>query len=143
MITQFVEANRFLSNFYPCQVEFEGDVYATVEHAYQAAKTVDPRQRLEIRNLPRPGDAKRMGNMLRPREDWPDVKLQIMETLLRQKFAKPQFRNRLLATGNQELVEGNSWGDRFYGMVYGPDGKWRGENHLGKLLMKIRGGDSI
>jgi predicted NAD-dependent protein-ADP-ribosyltransferase YbiA (DUF1768 family) len=56
-----------------------------------------------------------------------------METLLRQKFAHPELRAKLKETNDAELVEGNWWGDRFWGVCRG-----EGENHLGKLLMKIR-----
>jgi len=59
--------------------------------------------------------------------------MQMMEELLRLKFESPELRKLLLETGEHELIEGNNWGDRFWGVVDGV-----GDNHLGKLLMKIR-----
>ena len=63
-----------------------------------------------------------------------------METLIRQKFTRyPELGNKLLETGDAKLIEGNNWNDRFYGAVYDTNrNEWMGENHLGKLLMKIR-----
>jgi predicted NAD-dependent protein-ADP-ribosyltransferase YbiA (DUF1768 family) len=58
-----------------------------------------------------------------------------MGFLVRQKFREPKLRELLAGTRNAELIEGNYWGDRFWG-VYVGDGK--GENHLGKILMQVR-----
>ncbi len=80
-----------------------------------------------------PGQAKRAGLRLRLRFDWPAIKLGVMSTGLDAKFQIPELRDKLLATGNAELVEGNSWNDTYWGMCRGV-----GDNHLGKLLMKIR-----
>ena len=75
-----------------------------------------------------------MGRHLPLRPDWEDVKLSVMEGLLRQKFREEPFKSQLKATGDAQLVEGNYWGDVYWGVCRG-----QGENHLGKLLMKIRG----
>jgi N-glycosidase YbiA len=83
--------------------------------------------------LPTPGKAKQMGRKLQVRDGWDGMKLQVMEALLRQKFADPVLRQKLLDTGDAHLEEGNSWGDVWYGVCNGV-----GENHLGKLLMAIR-----
>jgi len=106
--------------------------YPTVEHYYQAMKTLDLKQREAIRLALTAGDAKRLGGECELRPDWDDVKLQIMEEALRQKFKRNPLHDQLMATGRQELIEGNTWGDKFWGV----DGT--GENHLGKLLMQIR-----
>jgi len=108
-------------------------VFGTVEGAYQAAKTLDLEVRAQIAALPRPGQAKRYGRKLKVRDDWEKVKLAVMEDLLRQKFAHPDLRQKLLDTGDAYLEESNTWGDRWWGVC---DGK--GQNHLGRLLMKIR-----
>lgn len=123
----------FLSNFYPVQVTYAGRVYPTTEHAYQAAKTTDPDERLAIALAPTPGAAKRAGRYVKLRPDWESVKLAVMEELLREKFREPRLRKLLVDTHPEKLVEDNTWGDRFWGVYEG-----RGENHLGKLLMKIR-----
>jgi ribA/ribD-fused uncharacterized protein len=143
MIDSFTGPYRFLSNFFLCQVTFEGEVYASTEHAYQAAKFA-PRERGRFRADIGPGTAKAEAHTLKEqgllRPDWQDVNLGIMEDLLRQKFAKPTLRGMLLATRPNQLEEGNHWHDNFYGKCYCARclGKKDPQNHLGKLLMKIR-----
>lgn len=132
-ITSFRGSYRWLSNFYPAYVEFEGERYPTVEHAFQAAKTLEPRLRRAVRDVATPGLAKKMGRALQLRPDWEAVKLDVMLNLLRQKFAHIRLLDLLLATGEAKLIEGNTWGDRFWGTVDG-----EGENHLGRLLMQVR-----
>lgn len=142
-IYKFTGVYRFLSNFFPSTIEFESSMYLTVEHAYQAAKTTDLplRRALQLDAGTElsisPGRAKRWGRSVPLRKDWEGVKLSVMEQLLRTKFEEPGLRGRLLLTGDRELIEGNTWGDRFWGACE-LGGIWEGENHLGKLLMKIR-----
>lgn len=63
------------------------------------------------------------------------MKLDVMEACVRDKFTRnADLRRRLLETGDAELVEGNTWGDRFWGVCDG-----EGENHLGRVLIKVRG----
>ena len=133
-VASFFGAYRFLSNFWPARVRLTGDrfLYPTVEHAYQAAKT-DLRWRAGLQSARTPADAKRQARALALLPDWEARKLPVMEDLLRQKFAHPELRSLLLATGDAELVEGNTWGDTFWGVCRG-----RGQNHLGRLLMAIR-----
>lgn len=133
MITSFTGEFRFLSNFWPARVVLDGLTYPTVEHAYQAAKTLSLAERSTIQRCGSPGDAKRMGTRVYLRDDWESVKLNVMEDLLRQKFGHADLRQKLIATGAQPLVEGNTWGDTFWGMC-----RDKGQNHLGKLLMQIR-----
>lgn len=133
-ITSFHGANRFLSNFYYAPIEFEGAVYPTLEHAFQAAKTTDPTQRLPFQQATHPAEARRLGRRIALRKDWEAVKIQIMEQLLRQKFtAYPALGKALVMTAGQELIEGNAHGDTFWGICRG-----QGQNWLGRLLMKIR-----
>lgn len=133
MISSFSGNYRFLSNFWPCEVRFDDEAYTSVEHAYVAAKVLDRQARQAVQACPTPGFAKRLGRTLTLRADWEAIKLGVMEDLLRQKFSKPALRELLLATDNDELVEGNTWGDTFWGVCDGV-----GQNHLGKLLMRIR-----
>ena len=133
-IVSFSREHRFLSNFFDSEVEFEGKKYATVEHAYQAAKTLDEGLREEIRLAPTPGKAKRLGQQVDLRKDWESVKISVMRDLLEKKFSPgSQLAKKLLETGHQELVERNHWGDCFWGVCQG-----KGENHLGRLLTEIR-----
>lgn len=124
---------RFMSNFSASEVELDGLKYPTVEHAYQAAKTADPTERRRIREADSPSKAKKLGQQVKLRADWEEVKLQIMEDLLIQKFSDPALKQKLLDTGDGYLEETNTWGDKFWGVCKG-----NGKNHLGKILMKIR-----
>lgn len=135
-ITTFTGKYHFLSNFYKLSVPlmYEGLDYPTLEHAYQAAKCLDEDGRRYIRLAPDPAGAKKRGRKCRLREDWEQVKVAIMRELLRQKFTTDlDLLQRLLATGEAELIEGNWWGDRFWGVCQG-----KGQNILGQLLMELR-----
>lgn len=133
IIGPFQGEYAFLSNFYQAPVEFEGIVYPTVEHAFQAAKTVDQEERRRIAALPTPGEAKRAGRKLKIRKDWENIKLHIMHELVQQKFRHPALRELLLATGDRPIVEINTWNDTFWGVCEGV-----GQNHLGRILMAVR-----
>ena len=131
-VTEFQGEFRFLSNFWPSPIEYEGIWYPSVEHAYQAAKTLKVSDRKRIAKLITPGKAKRAGKELDLRPDWEEIKLDVMRELLQKKFAYRDLMFRLKKTEG-ELIEGNTWGDTFWGICNG-----KGENHLGKLLMEIR-----
>lgn len=134
VIDSFQGEHRFLSNFWPATVWFEGFTYASVEHAYVAAKTLDQAERMIICQMASPGAAKRYGRKLALRPDWETVKVQIMDDLLRRKFEHPELRQKLIDTGDDTpLIEGNTWGDTFWGVCNGV-----GQNMLGTLLMTIR-----
>ncbi len=132
-VSFFRGSYRFLSNFYPSWVEFDGQRYSTVEHAFQAAKTFDHEERGRIRRTETPSAAKALGRQATLRPDWERVKLDVMLDLLRQKFGHKHLADLLLGTGTAHLEEGNTWNDTFWGVVDG-----RGKNHLGRLLMKVR-----
>jgi len=132
-VTSFRDKYRFLSNMSPSSITIEGIRYPTVEHAFQAAKTTDQELRKKIARAANPAEAKRMGRELTLRNDWNDIRVKAMEYILRKKFEDPKLLKQLLETGERELIEGNTWGDKFWGQVDG-----EGANNLGKLLMKIR-----
>lgn len=135
-ITSFTGPNRWASNFWPAEVMYENVTYPSVEYAYQAAKTLDLKRREVIRLAPTPGIAKRLGRKVKVRKDWERVKVSIMLGLLRQKFAPDTLEYGFLMTSRDaELIEGNHWGDTFWGVCNGT-----GQNILGKLLMLIRSG---
>lgn len=133
MINSFSGGYRFLSNFFFSPVVLDDIEYRTVEHAYQAAKTHDLAMRTRIRLADTPGEAKRLGRKVVLRPEWETVKLDVMYWLVQQKFSNPALKRLLLATGEAELIEGNSWGDTFWGVSKGV-----GENHLGRILMRVR-----
>ena len=112
-------------------------VFPTVEHAYQAAKTLDMKQRKEIALIPTPAKAKRAGRKVDLRPDWDTVKIDIMRDLVWQKFRfHPDLQDALLDTGNLVLEDGNHWNDGFWGIC--PPNSGNGENHLGQILMEVR-----
>lgn len=132
-IDSFSGPYAFLSNFSPSSISVDGIEYPTVEHAYQAAKTLDENERRRIAKLPNAAAAKKAGRQVVLRREWEQVKVAVMRDLLQRKFADPHLQAKLRATADEKLVEGNWWGDRFWGVCNG-----RGENWLGKLLMEIR-----
>ena len=132
MIDRFTDGYEFLSNFYPVLITYEGLIYYSTEAAYQACKTTDETLRVPF-TVMTPGAAKRAGKRLLLRDDWETVKLGIMNDLLRLKFQDRDLRESLIDTYPHELVEGNTWGDRFWGTCSG-----QGHNHLGRLLMELR-----
>jgi len=139
MITSFTERYKFLSNFYPCKIQHDGIEYPSVEHAYQASKTFDRDKRKEIASLSTAGKAKKAGQSVSIRPDWEKVKDEIMWQLLQEKFRDGYIRGLLLQTGDKEIIEGNTWGDTYWGCVWSLANKeWEGQNKLGKLHMGFR-----
>ncbi|QHJ75281.1 hypothetical protein DELTA_88 [Brevundimonas phage vB_BsubS-Delta] len=140
-VTSFSGPWRWLSNFYPCVCVYEGDVYPSSEHAYQAAKFPKGHEaRKTIAAMPTPGGTKKFAKTFKHAQskDFHERKQQVMLDVLRSKFLMNRdLQDKLLATCNPEveLIEGNTWGDCYWGVCGG-----HGENHLGKLLMRVRGG---
>lgn len=137
-ITKFEGEFEFLSNFSKSPILYEGILYDTVEHAFQAAKTTNVNERKLIALLETPGRAKRAGRTLKLRSNWNGIRVEIMTDLLTLKFADPVLRQKLLDTGNAQLVEGNTWHDNFWGICECEDCKNTGVNTLGQLLMSVR-----
>lgn len=137
-IISFRNQYGFLSNFFrlPASLAYNGIAYPTVEHAYQAQKTLDDKDRAAIARLSTPGEAKRYGRKLKHlHPNWDSIRLDIMRALVWEKFRDPYLRKLLLDTGDAKLVEENSWGDKFWGIC---DRTGEGENHLGEILMDVR-----
>lgn len=133
-IDRFTGDYFFLSNFYKAKTCYQGIVYPTSEHAFQAAKTLDPFGRRWIAAQGSPSMAKKLGRATILRPNWDDIKIAVMLEVLIGKFNGHQnLADALVATGDAELVEGNDWGDRFWGTSGGS-----GRNVLGKLLMYLR-----
>lgn len=135
-ILEFCGQHRWLSNFFPCRVFLDGvdGAFPSTENAYQAAKYGTKCSFMYRFQLCSPGLAKRWGKYAPLSDDWNIRRLVVMEGLLRQKFNQPYFKELLLLTSDRQIFEGNMFGDTFWGVCDG-----RGENHLGKLIMKIRG----
>ena len=144
MIDKFEGRWRFLSNFYPCEIEHQGITYPTVEHYYVSMKVKNDQQidgkyitmidcRELIAKMPQASKVKQFGKIVKVRRDWDDVKLDIMLWGVREKFKHTDLKDLLLSTGDEELVEGNTWNDTYWGICRG-----EGQNNLGKILMKVR-----
>lgn len=133
LINSFRGEFFFLSNFYHVIIWNAGISYPSAEHAYQASKTFNQAERLAIAALSAAGQAKRAGRIVTLRPDWEQVKLAVMERIVRKKFAIPSLAQKLMATSPAHLVEDNTWGDRYWGKCNGV-----GANHLGEILMKVR-----
>lgn len=140
VIRSFSGEYRWLSNFWPAPVTYQRVLYPTVEHAYQAAKVEDELMRMRIRRCKTPGEAKHLGKTLTLRDDWEEVKVSVMTTLVARKFMRHEdLKRKLVSTGDAVLIEGNNWGDTFWGMCPEPStGKLIGSNRLGVILTTVR-----
>ena len=127
----------FLSNFYPCRVKWQTIVFPSAEHAYQASKTMDYQLRVECAKLNNASASKRWGKKITLRDDWEFVKTAVMLDVVRRKFRDVVLKDMLLATESAALIEGNTWGDDFWGCTM-VGSHWRGENYLGRILMCVR-----
>lgn len=132
-ITCFRGKNEFLSDGYGCFVVYEGTEYPSLQHAFQAAKTLDEAERFLFRICPSAKDARQLGRTVKLRADWEDVKEDIMYSLLCNKFSDPTLQEKLIGTRDPPLIYVNTWHDTFWGIYKGI-----GSNRYGMLLMKVR-----
>lgn len=132
-ILGFFGQNRWLSNFFPANVEHEDIIYPSVENAYQAAKF--PKEDRQVFVNYTASQAKLYGKSAVLSQDWHDKKIDLMRYLVKQKFSEknPELLSKLIATGDSYIEETNGWGDTFWGVCRGV-----GENHLGKIIMEVR-----
>lgn len=134
-ITSFTGNYRFLSNFASARIDYEGDVYLSIEHAYQAAKF--PREKRTVFMAGTgltAGQAKKLGRTATLPADWEIKKVELMREFVAQKYRfKNSMGGLLMLTGEAEIIEGNHWGDTFWGQC-----KDKGKNMLGVLLMQRR-----
>jgi ribA/ribD-fused uncharacterized protein len=153
VIAQFRGEYSFLSNFYRCEVRYKRRTFLTAEHAFQWAKTTDAGIAEMIRTANKPSEAKRLGRVAPLRPDWEETKVDVMREIVVCKFSQRALSVRLLGTEDHTLVEGNTWGDRFWGATWVDadqkrmtDRVWAvgitqylvGGNHLGQILMDVR-----
>lgn len=132
-IVRFEEEYAFLSNFYPVTINYNGLRFQSAEAAYQAQKCNIASDRFQFCELA-PGPAKKLGNQVELRKDWDVIKDGVMFKVVQAKFTQDErLGNRLIATGDAILIEGNTWGDTYWGVCQGV-----GENRLGEILMQVR-----
>lgn len=136
MIREFQNEFRWLSNFAPVKIVLNGIEFPSIEHAYMSAKSDD----IEWKNFcsnsnNKAGDVKRQSRNVKLKPNWDEIKLKVMEECVTQKFTQEPFKTKLLETGNEHIQEGNMWNDKFWGVCLKTN---KGENNLGKLIMKVR-----
>lgn len=137
-IKGFFKEYRFLSNFHTCNIVYQGDIFTSTEAAYQARKCknqIDYQLFWDNGICVRPNIAKTLGLKVQLVDDWDDIKLRVMKEVNLLKFAIPDLKEKLIATGDAYLEETNNWNDVYWGVCNGI-----GENNLGKILMEIRNG---
>lgn len=141
-ISAFKGEYHFLSNFYPCIVRMPSQVlgrdlvFKSSEAAYMAAKSLSIGVWKQFETIEYAGQAKKLGRQIQLRDDWESVKIKFMQHIVRNKFVQnPDLAEKLKATGDVELIEGNYWGDTFWGVSLKTG---QGQNHLGKILMAVR-----
>lgn len=127
-INRFEGRYFWLSNF-----STAGGVKPTLEHQFQARKAVTVEDAIFVMAAGEPGIAKKRGRSIKCRDDWEEIKLDVMHELLVAKFSVEKTRQFLLDTGDAQLIEGNNWGDTYWGRCNG-----KGSNFLGQLLMLVR-----
>jgi ribA/ribD-fused uncharacterized protein len=140
MIKSFTGEYRFLSNFYPSPMVVELPPFfglvrvLDVEHPYQAAKCTSKEDATAILSAKTPGMTKRLIRKMDQNPAFQAGKYDVMEYLVTEKFKQNlDLGDKLIATGDQELIEGNTWGDIYWGIC-----RAVGENNLGRILMDVR-----
>ena len=132
MIDSFRGDYYFLSNFYPVTVKYEGLTFESSEAAFQSAKALGKIKRLFCDASA--STSKKLGRRIHLRSDWDEIKDEVMYEIVKDKFTRnKELGKRLLATKEQKLVEGNTGGDKYWGVCNGV-----GQNKLGKILMRFR-----
>lgn len=141
-VLEFKNEYKKFSNFYPVKIHYKRRTFPSVEHAFVSEKSNDStfKNRIAALKENQAGYAKKLGRQVKLREDWEQVKNQVMMELLIIKFSIPEFKNLLLSTGDGKLVEGNYWHDNYWGNCYCKKCKDKpGLNKLGMMLMDLRG----
>ena len=137
MINRFDRDYAFLNNYWSCPVSYDQMSFLNVGQAFTASRTNDRKERVRIAQIGTAREVMVYANLLKIRSLQED--LIIMEELLQQKFQYPILREGLSKTGTEELIDGRDWISNPYDLVWSYDLKrCKGDNHLGKLLMKIR-----
>jgi len=140
IINDFSGDYRFLSNFYQCPFEYKGLTYPNAEAAFQAQKCATEEEKIKYTTTKNPVVAKRMGKK-EPGfpSNWDEICYGIMKDILTAKFTVPELREKLKATSDATLIEGNHWHDNRWGKCTCDRCQNKdGQNWLGKILMEVR-----
>lgn len=157
VIPEFRGEYYFLSNYATTPFVWRNVKFTSGEQAFAYAKTFFARPdvsnlvegavteqsffQAEILNASTPGQAKKLGRQVQINvPEWDKRKVQYMSEIISAKFMTGEnLIGPLCNTGKKMLVEGNTWGDKFWGRCKDADGTWRGLNTLGVILMEERG----
>lgn len=132
MIRGFVGQYDFLANEYPVEIEYNGVKYKSVEHAFHATKTDRPAEWADFANSLSASEAKRIGRCVGCKPDW-DKTSSMVEVVKMKFFRNMDLAEKLLATGNEQLVDSERLNDKQWGLDHGFS-----DNGLGKILMQVR-----
>ena len=133
MVNGFRGEYFFLSSKYYAPVMYKNLMFENNEAAFQSGKCIYDSYRVNFCHLT-PFEAKTLGGIISLRRDWKQIKNQVMEDCVRDKFTRNlDLKILLLETRDEELIEGNDWGDTYWGVCNGI-----GKNMLGVILMKVR-----
>jgi len=139
IIDSFRKPYGWLSNFSKASITLDGITYPTLEHAYQAAKTDNVEDKSKIVATGNPAFVKRMSKKLQMKENWNEIRLDVMRMLVDLKFQDEILSEKLIETGDAILIEGNHWHDNFWGVCSCERcSNKEHENHLGVILMEKR-----
>jgi len=142
-VPSFRDEYEWMSNMYRTKVYYSGLIFPSSEHAYMWAKiqySDDPTQisHFEWLNLS-PRETKNYCKKVKLPWYWPSIKGDIMKVICYSKFVNnDELVKKLLATGDAPIEEGNTWNDKYFGVVIDNDGNKVGKNVLGRILMEIR-----
>lgn len=139
-ILTFQGEHRFLSNFYLINLVHKSKRYRSSEHLYQSLKMKYSLDAETVRMAFSPNDAKKLGGQLTLRDDFLDIRNDIMYYVVKLKFFKhPTMRDKLLQTGDAYLEEGNHWHDNYWGVCSCKKCVNKPKlNNLGKIIMRVR-----
>lgn len=136
-ITSFKNEHRWLSNMAACEIIYGDLVFKSTEAFYQAMKTLDADERIKFQGYDGQ-TSKREGRKLILRDDWHQIKDEVMKFALKKKFSQEPFKSLLINTGDAEIIEGNYWHDNYWGSCTCSKCGNNGLNILGKMIMDIR-----
>jgi len=126
--------SNWFSNMIEVDIVIDGKIYKSTENYYQSEKMTNENDKEYIASLS-PHKSKTESRKLPIRGDWAEYKFVVMRTALEAKFKLPKWKNELLATGNEMVIEWNNWNDKIWGVSIKDN---LGNNNLGLMLMDIR-----
>jgi ribA/ribD-fused uncharacterized protein len=128
---------EFLSNMYPCQINYNGYIFPSSENLYQFLKIPEKLQKdyINIYLNISPQESKKLSKINPIRKEWNKIRINIMYNVLKLKFDQNLDLKEKLLKIEGPIVEWNNWNDKFWGKDLKTN---EGKNWLGILLMRLR-----